>query len=269
MRGVNRSSSPRGVDLESYQRSNAGWSDLAGRRNPQAKRDYDLLRSRLHGEFSGLCAFCEGPVPRRGQPGPVEHFRPRNPVTGSQLSHFGADLTFDWLNLMYTCPECQAEKRNIWPGTLATHSEGLIDGVLAQRAGNDGWTYVPVSVDDGYVTPNGTAADPAEDYFEYDVLHCRISPSRNLPECQRSRSLRTIYDIGLDGASLSQERRIHIEELRQHLDAKGRRRRTQEVGKLVGRHRRRELRDMKPSAYGPAVRFTGLVLFAFQEGWFA
>ena len=199
----------------------------------------------------------------------MEHFRPRNPVTGSQQSHFGADLTFDWLNLMYACPECQDKKGRNWPGTLATQNERLVDGELAQRATNNGWTYAPVSVGEGYVNPNGTAADQAEDYFEYDELHCRISPSRNLPEGQRARSLRTIYDIGLDGASLSRERRIHIEELRRHLDAKGTQRRSQEVGKLVGRHRRRELRDVKPSAYGPAVRFTGLVLFAFQEGWFA
>ena len=123
MRGVNRSSAPRGVDLESYRRSNARWNDLADGQNPQAKRDYHALRSRLHGEFSGLCAFCERPVPRQGQPGPVEHFRPRNPDTSSQGSHFGADLTFDWLNLMYACPECQREKRNNWPGTLTAQQE--------------------------------------------------------------------------------------------------------------------------------------------------
>ena len=269
MLGVDRSSSPREVDLEAYRRSNAGWSGLAGNRNQQAKRDYSLLRKRLQEEFSGLCAFCERLVPRGGQPGPVEHFRPRNPVTGSQQSHFGADLTFDWLNLMYACPECQEKKSNNWPGTLATQDEGAIDGKLAQRAANNGWTYVPVSVVDGYVNPNGTAAGPAEDYFEYEELQCRISPSRNLPEDQRSRSLRTIYDIGLDDASLSRMRRIHIEELKQHLNAKGRRRRSQEAGKLVNRHRRRWLRDVKPSAYCPAIRFTGLVLFAFQEGWFA
>ena len=269
MRGVNRSSSPKGVNLGVYQRSSARWSDLAGNQNPQAKQDNALLRKRLEEEFSGLCAFCERLVPLGGQPGPVEHFRPRNPTTGSQLSHFGADLTFDWLNLMYACPKCQNNKANKWPGTLATHGETLIDGILAQMAGSDGWMYVPVSVNDGYVNPNGSAAGPAEDYFEYEELHCRISPSRNLPEDQRSRSLRTIYDIGLDDASLSLERRVHIEELRQHLDAKGTRRRDQEVGTLVGRHRRRELKDVKPSAYGPAVRFTGLVLFAFQEGWFA
>ena len=128
---------------------------------------------------------------------------------------------------------------------------------------------MPVSVDDGYVNPNGTAGDPAEDYFEYEEFHCSISPSKNLPEDQRSRSLRTIYDIGLDGLSLSQQRRIHIEELRQHLEAKGTRRKSQEVDRLISRHRRRQLKDVKPGAYGPAVRFTGLVLFAFRAGWFA
>ena len=117
MRGVNRKSPPKGADLESYRSSNAVWSDLAARQNPQAQRNYDSLRKRLHGEFSGLCAFCERPVPQRKRPGPVEHFRPRNPATGSQQSHFGTDLTFDWLNLMYACPECQTEKGNKWPGT--------------------------------------------------------------------------------------------------------------------------------------------------------
>ena len=199
----------------------------------------------------------------------MEHFRPRNPAIGSQLSHFGADLTFNWLNLMYACPECQDKKGRNWPGTLVTQNEQLTDGELTQMARNNGWTYVPVSVDDGYVNPNGTAGDPAEDYFEYEEFHCSISPSQNLPEDQRSRSLRTIYDIGLDGLSLSQQRRIHIEELRQHLEAKGTRRKSQEVDRLISRHRRRQLKDVKPGAYGPAVRFTGLVLFAFRAGWFA
>ena len=268
MRGVNRSPSPKGVDLESYQRSNAGWSDLAGGQDPQSKRDYRLLRRRLDREFSGLCALCERPVPQGRQPGPVEHFRPRNPATGSQLSHFGADLTFDWLNLMYACPECQTRKDNKWPGTLAAQRDALIDAGLAQRAANDGWAYVPVSVDVGYVNPNGTADVPAEDYFEYDEIHCRISPSQNLPAGQRSKALRTIYDIELDASLLSVGRRVYIEEIKQHLNSKGTRRRAQEVGELVTRHRRRDPNDMKPSAYGPAVRFTGLVLFAFQEGWF-
>ena len=268
MRGINRSSPARGVNLRSYQRSNAGWGDLAGLGTPQAERDYGLLRRRLHGDFSGLCAFCERAVPRRGQPGPVEHFRPRNPATGSQVSHFGADLTFEWLNLVYACPKCQDAKGNKWPGTMVPHAERLIDGMLAQMAGNEGWTYVPVPVADGYVDPSGAGIDPAEGYFEYDQLDCRISPSRDLPDDRRSKALRTIYDVGLGGASLSQERRIHIEVLRRHLNDKGTQRRSQEVGRLVGRHRRRGLPDVKPSAYEPAVRFTGLILYASREGWF-
>ena len=268
MRGVNRSPSPKGVDLEAYRRSNAGWSDLASGQDPQSKRDYGLLRRRLHTEFSGLCAFCERPVPQGRQPGPIEHFRPRNPGTGSQRAHFGADLTFEWLNLMYACPECQTRKDNKWPGTLAAQRDALIDAGLDQRAADDGWAYIPVPVGVGYVNPNGTTNDPAEDYFEYDEIHCRISPSRNLPEGQRSKALRTIYDIGLDDALLPAGRRVYIEEIRQHLDSKGTRRRAQEVGELVKRHRRRDPKDTKPSVYTPAVRFTGLVLFAFQEGWF-
>ena len=268
MRGVNRSSSPRGINLEPYRRSDAGWDALAGGQDPQAKKDYRSLRSRLHKEFGGLCAFCERVVPRHGQPGPVEHFRPRNPATDSQLSHFGADLTFDWLNLMYACPECQIGKGNKWPGTLVTQDEEMIDVELAQRAADDGWTYVPVSVDEGYVNPNDTATNPAEDYFEYDELSCCVSPSRILPEGQRSKALRTLYDIGFDGASLSRERRSHIEEIRRYINSKGTQRKTQEVNEMVRRHRRRALKDTKQSAYAPAVRFTGLVLFAHQEGWF-
>ena len=258
-----------GVDLGSYQRSNSPWSAIASRLTPQAARDYDLLLRRLHGEFSGLCAYCERVVrSKRGQPGPIDHFRPRNPVTGSQQLHFGTDLTFDWLNMMYSCPECQKQKDNEWPGTLLPHGEALVDGELTQRAANSRWTYKSVPVSDGYVNPNQNAGIPAQDYFEYNKVDCSIAPSRNLPEDQRSKALRTIYDIGLEDALLSQERRIHIEELRQHIDGKGARRKSQEMDKLIGRHQRRRPNDMKLSAYVPAVRFTGLVLFAFREGWF-
>lgn len=269
MRGVARSSSPAGVNLGAYQGSGTAWSDLAGRGTAGAARDYDLLLRRLHREFSGLCAFCERVVRRkRGFPGPVEHFRPRNPATGLHASHFGRDLTFDWLNLMYACPECQVEKGNKWPGTLAAHNESLIDGELARRAREDGWTYRPVPVAEGYVDPNRTEAMPAEDYFEYDESRCRISPSLGLSEGRRSKALRTIHDIGLDRETLSRERRLHVEEIKQHVGAKAMQRRSGDLRKVVRRHSRRRPDDMKSSLYAPAVRFTGLVLYAFRERWF-
>ena len=269
MRGVNRSSPPLGVDLSSYQRSNSTWSALASRQTPQSMRDYDLLLRRLHGEFSGLCAYCERIVRRKtGQPGPIDHFRPRNPATGSQLLHFGTDLTFDWLNLMYACPACQDQKANKWPGTRPSQDEALVDGVLTQRAANSQWTYKSVPVSDGYMNPNQNGGIPAQDCFEYDSAHCSINPSQNLSDDQRSRALRTICDIGLDDTSLAEERLIHLEELREHINGKGTRRKSQEVGKLVSRHLRKRPEDMKSSAYGSAVRFTGLVLFAYHEGWF-
>ncbi|MCY4558776.1 MAG: hypothetical protein OXF79_20840 [Chloroflexi bacterium] len=171
-----------------------------------------------------------------------------------------------WLNLMYACPECQTRKGNKWPGTLKAQDEQAIDRGLSQLATSDGWSYLPVSVDVGYVNPNGID-DPAEGYFEYDEVEYRIAPSRDLPDDRRSKALRTIFDIGLDEESLSQERRNHIDVIKQYLESKGTRRRTEEIGALVSRHRRRKLKDTKPSAYGPSVRFTGLVLFAHQHGW--
>ena len=269
MRSIGRGSSPAGVDLSSYQRANSTWGVLANGQTPQSKSDYRALRQRLHQEFSGLRAYCERKVrSRRGQPGPIDHFRPRNPGIGSQLSNFGAEMTFVWLNLVYACSDCQAQKGNKWPGTLVPLNEQLINNFLAQRASQDGWVYTPVAVADGYVDPNRGGGTPAQDYFEYSNQNGSIAASRSLGSGQRSKALRTIFDIGLENPTLSQERLSHIQELRSHVAGKGAQRQAQEIRMLVDRHRRRRPSDTKNSAFAPAVRFTGLVLFASQNGWF-
>lgn len=269
MRSISRGSPPSGVDIGSYRRSNSTWRALVNGQTAQSKRDYETLRRRLYQEFSGLCAYCERKVrSRRGQPGPIDHFRPRNPATGSQLSHFGTEMTFVWLNLMYACPDCQARKDNKWPGTTLTHNEKLIDNFLAQRAKQNGWVYAPVSLADGYVDPNQSGGTPAQDYFDYSDQDGSIAPSQTLGSNQRSKALRTIFDIGLEDSALSQERLSYIRELKSHIASKGTQREAQEISMLVDRHRRKRQDDMKDSAFGPAVRFTGLVLFAFHNGWF-
>ena len=268
MRSIGRGSPPGGVDLGSYQRSNSAWGALASGQTSRSKRDYETLRRRLHQEFSGLCAYCERKVrSRRGQPGPIDHFRPRNPATGSQLSHFGAEITFVWLNLMYACSDCQNRKDNKWPGTLTPHNEGLINNFLVQKATQDGWVYAPVSVADGYIDPNQDGGTPAQDYFEYNAQDGNISPSQVLNSDHRSKALRTIFDIGLEDTILSAERLSHIRALKSHIAGKGTQREAQEIKMMVERHRRKRPSDMKDSAFGPAVRFTGLVLFASQNGW--
>ena len=270
MRSIGRGSPPDGVDLGSYQQTNSEWTALAGDHTDQSKRDYEALRRGLHWEFSGLCAYCERKVrSRRGQPGPIDHFRPRNPATGSQQSHFGANMTFAWRNLMYACSDCQNRKNNKWPGTLLPNNELLINNFLIGEASRDGWIYTPVPVGQGYVDPNQGGGTLAQDYFEYGDQDGSIAPSQALGDDQRSKALRTICDIGLDEAKLSQERRGHIRALRSHAASKGSQRETQEISMLVDRHRRKRMSDMKDSVFAPAVRFTGLVLFASKNGWFA
>lgn len=267
MRSVRRSTSPRGVNLGAYEQSNRGWSALAGAQNEASKRDYGLLRQRLSEEFSGLCAYCERKVRRRrGEPGPVDHFRPRNPETGGHSNQFGADLTFDWQNLMHACSDCQKQKDNKWPGTLAGWKESAIDNELGNRAVADGWTYTPVSVSDGYVNPNDSSG-LAEDYFQYDQRDGSIAPAQAVDEEERSKALRTIFDVGLDDVGLSKQRHEHIQALKGHIADKGTQRAAQELNRLVSRHRRRDRKDMRDSLVGPAVRFTGLVLFAASNGW--
>ena len=268
MRSISRSGSPRGLDLAAYRQLNQGWGALAGGRDAASKRDYGVLCQRLSEEFSGLCAFCERKVRRRrGEPGPVDHFRPRNPETRSQSDHFGSDLTFVWHNLMYACFDCQKRKDNKWPGTLVQWKETMIEGDLVNRATSAGWTYQSVTVADGYVDPNDGGGAPAQDYFEYDPQDGSITPSPAVSAEQRSKALRTIFDMGLDEVALSEERRRYIEDLKEHIAAKGTQRVAQELNRLVDRHQRRDPKDMKDSVAGPAVRFTGLVLFAARNGW--
>ena len=249
---------------------NRGWSALAGGQNAASQRDYGLLRQRLSEEFRGLCAYCERKVRRRkGEPGPVDHFRPRNPETGSQSSQFGANLTFIWQNLVYACSECQNQKDNKWPGTLAGWKETLIERELSNRAVAAGCTYTSVTVADDYVDPNDGGGVPAQDYFEYNEQDASIAPSQAVSEEQRSKALRTIFDVGLDDIGLSLERYGYIQALKAHIAGKGTQRAAQELNRLVSRHQRKDRKDMRESVVGPAVRFTGLVLFATSNGWFS
>lgn len=269
MRSIVRSVPPPDVDLQSYQQANSDWQELAGGETDRSKRHYDTLRRRLHQEFSGLCAYCERKVrKKRGEPGPIDHFRPRNPATGTQLTHYGVDLTFNWFNLMYACPDCQNFKDNKWPGTRSTVNESMTNVALAAIAKAAGWTYTPVSVAEGYVNPNRNGNTPAQDYFEYNQHDGSVVPSPNLSGAERSKALRTISDLGLDDTSLSQDRRGHIQSIKSYVSSKGSRRAVQEIDRLVEAHRRKRPKDMKDSPFGPGARFTGLVLFAFNHGWF-
>ena len=88
--------------LAEYQGTKKKWGDLdSGHRI--------CIRKALQEEFAELCAYCEEKtVPGQTEPGPIEHFRPRHPITGTQEQLFGADFTFDPLNLFYCCVHFEA-----------------------------------------------------------------------------------------------------------------------------------------------------------------
>ena len=114
------------------------------------------------------------------------------------------------------------------------------------------------------MSPNKNGV-PSENYFVYDASDCTVSPSDALVSNQRSRALRTLYDIGLGSAELAHERADHIEHVKTYLANKGTRRRAADLVRLMARH---ESRTKDGGAYGePPVRFTGLVLFAYDNNW--
>lgn len=261
MRRITRSQPPGTINLDQYRRQNNYWADLA------TGHDYPTLVNALKKEFGGICAYCEGFVQPRGNPGPVDHFRPRNPAVGSQESHFGQNLTFEWPNLMYACSKCQKAKDNKWPGTSGQWGEGLVNALLSNEAVEEGWVYTAVTVAEGYVNPNEGEQNGAEMFFEYRS-NGKILPSTQISDSLRSKARRTIYDIQLNESVLLQERETHYVEILQFLDSKGDLRRVSELQRQVTRHQKRNVKDSLGTAYNPPVKHTGFILYAHQNGWF-
>ena len=267
MRGIQRSTEPPKANLPAYRSSGSTWSALAGARNAAAKKAYRALIVSLQRDFSRLCAYCEQKVPKEGKgKGTVDHFRPRNPVTGTQQSNFGDDLTFDWLNLMYACANCQRNKDNKWPGTLLPNDEMVTTVQLAASARVSGWAYAPVSTLAGYVDPNSNSGQNAEDCFGFDNSG-HISPSSGLQQAEKSKALRTMFDLGLDTTPLRLARDRHLKNLRDHIRNKGTLRAASELRRQIDRHRDKDKMTLRDTAYGPPVQFTAYVLHAYRNGW--
>lgn len=266
MRAVERNCTKILGILAEYQGTKKKWDDLASGH----KR---CIKEALREEFAELCAYCEEKtVPGQTKPGPIEHFRPRNPITGTQEQLFGADFTFDPLNLFYCCVHCQLAKDNKWPGTWPTHVEDLVNGVLRDKAKKDGWEFVPVRPEIGYVCPNGDQPRPAEDFFRYHQ-NGRIVPNESLGCEERSRALRTIYDLGLNDCDLMERRRKHLENLNNTLKRKGRKKMKSQHERIYKKHKdlndvTLNRNDVTPnSIYEVEVQFTRYILCAFDEKW--
>ena len=261
MRSITRGQPPATINLDRYRSQNNNWADLA------TSRGYPTLVDALRKEFGGICAYCESFVKPRSNPGPVDHFRPRNPAVGSQEVHFTQNVTFEWSNLMYACSRCQKVKDNKWPGTNSKLGEDLTNAWLSSEATEEGWIYTAVTVTEGYVNPNKGQQMGAEDFFEYQA-NGNILPSTIISDSLRSKAMRTIYDIQLNESVLLQERENHYAEIVQLVDSKGELRGGVELQRQVTRHQKRDVKDSLRTPYNPPVKHTGFILYAHQNGWF-
>ncbi len=79
--------------------------------NENLKKDAkELLMEITHGK----CAYCESPVNATAVL-EVEHFRPRNGISGNPGGGGYYWLTYEWSNLLLACRNCNSKKRTKFP----------------------------------------------------------------------------------------------------------------------------------------------------------
>ena len=258
MRAVERNSTVIPGILDKYRGAKKEWNHLL-------KQDRKILRNALREEFAGLCGYCEGtPHEHQNDPGPIEHFRPRNPLTRTQEQLFGTDSTFDPLNILYCCAQCQESKGNWWPGTLPTDLEDLLNDDLRENAKKAGWEFVPVPPEIGYVCPNADQPIPAENFFKFHK-NGRMVPNESLGSEERSRALRTIHDLGLNDPDLIKRRRNHLQTIKRFLKPKGLMKSNSQHSIIREKHQHPKY--VIPTGLAIRVQFTRYILSAFDEQW--
>jgi len=241
-------------DYQNNAQTQASWDDFA------KSHYYGTIRNALHRYFVGLCAYCEIIV-SRGTIGPVEHFRPRSPQSGTQPIHFGADHTFDWMNLKYACSCCQQIKANKWPGI------GYDMSNLQLRAKMEGWAYLAPNAVDGYVDPDLESTDATVGFFDFDTGG-RISARDTLNDQQRSKAWRTICDLQLNERKcegkridLPNERLQQLAIVTHYLFGFGRRRRAAEKSRYCSPFHHSDTKRKPP------VQFPSFIEAADIKGW--
>lgn len=187
MHSIQRSAEPR--HLARVRRSYAQWDGLS-------HRDRGRIRRALWRDFKGICGYCENPCERPTRAGnspneeTIDHFRPR--------SRF-AKLTFDWVNLVYSCKRCNDAKGDQWPQQGDQVNQILTVGYVR---------YKSVS---GYVDPNSTRGKrSAQDFFDFDVGTGEILAADGVDDEEWSIALRTIRDVDLNDNSLGENEPRHL-----------------------------------------------------------
>jgi uncharacterized protein (TIGR02646 family) len=118
------------------------------------------VKAKLHEIFKGKCAYCEVDY-AAGQPGDVEHFRPKGRVSeGKKLIRPGYYwLGAEWSNLLPSCADCNRPRAHVFPG-----------GRRESRGKGD---QFPLA------NPARRARRPGQERYERVLL---LDPSRSTPE---------------------------------------------------------------------------------------
>ena len=194
-------------------------------------------------------------------PGPIDHFRPRNPQGGKQQYYFGENLTFEWSNLMYACPKCQDIKANAWPGTLADNGDDKANECLRLKAEESGYTFISPSTAEGYINPDAASSDARLEPFDFD--ECGKVVSRvGLTDTHRSRADRTIYDLKLNAGPLVLRRHAHFVQIFLHIRGRSRSRRDKFLEDYANPT------DHKSAKWSPPLEFPTLIEAAAGKKWF-
>ncbi len=102
--------------------SSATAKQIDRARSQYNKRD---VKTALKEMFKGKCAYCESKVTHVA-PGDIEHFRPKSDPRY-------VDLTFEWTNLLLSCPICNGPRHKGTHFPLDAHGNPLLidptDGV--------------------------------------------------------------------------------------------------------------------------------------------
>lgn len=164
--------------------------------NQLSPSDRGRIRRALWQDFNGICAYCEKfcDPPTRGGNSPdeetIDHFRPR-----SRFPH----LSFDWLNLVYSCRRCNDAKGDQWPEISDQTNQVFAVGYVR---------YKPVST---YVNPNSVQGQRAtRDFFDFDIKTGEIFAADSVGDDEWSMAFRTIRDVDLNDSRLAEYSPHHL-----------------------------------------------------------
>lgn len=84
------------------------------------RRDYRAYRDQLAQDFNGKCGYTDSHHRWFGVKFQVDHFAPQNPEVADDKKQAFSDLSTQYSNLVYACPQVNRAKSNDWASDSPT-----------------------------------------------------------------------------------------------------------------------------------------------------